>query len=75
MITATGDRVLRAYNKAAKIATRCEDKILTKVTVSAGFIIPAGQPRGPKEGWQVFVTLHRYSDQKLKDEPLSGGLL
>lgn len=75
MLTATGDRVLRAYNRAAKSATHPDNGAVTRISMSAGFIIPAGQPKGPKEGWQVFVTLHRYSDQKLKDDPLSGGLL
>lgn len=71
MTIATGNAVLRAFNKCAK---RICDEGLTSTTTSAGFIIPAGQKRGHKSGWQVFVKMIRYSDAKLKRNRNSGGL-
>lgn len=71
-LEATGDRVLRAYAKAAK---RIQKDDCTKSSTSAGFIIPVGQPRGPKKGYQVFVTIVKYDEALLNDKPDSGGLL
>lgn len=71
MKTATGNSLLRAYNRSAK---RIKDADLTSAATSAGFIIPDGQKRGQREGFQVFVKLIRYSDKKLKKNFESGGL-
>jgi hypothetical protein len=72
-LTATGDRVLRAYNRVAKRIQ--EDEQLARSSTSAGFIIPDGQPKGPKTGYQVFVTIVRYDEGLLKSSPKTGGLL
>lgn len=71
-LAATGDRVLRAY---AKVAKRIQEDDCTKSSTSAGFIIPVDQPRGPKKGYQVFITLVKYDEALLKEKPESGGLL
>lgn len=71
MKTATGNNLLRAYNRAAK---RIKDDNLTSAATSAGFIIPAGQKRGQRKGWQIFVMLIAYSDAKLAKNRCSGGL-
>jgi len=68
--TATGNAVLRAYNRAAKVVA--SEKLLA-TRQSAGFIMPATMPNG--EGYQVFVQLVRFSEAKLKKTPISGGLL
>ena len=74
---ATGNSVLRAYNKAAK---KIQQRTMSggdvlESTEAAGLIFPPGQKRGHKEGYQVFVTVSRYSDALLKEQPDSGGLL
>lgn len=71
MKTATGNSVIRAYNRSAK---RIKDSSLTSAATSAGFIIPDGQKRGEREGWQVFVKVIRFSEKKLKRNFESGGL-
>jgi len=73
MKTATGNALLRAYSKAAKKLQR--DEALTACAVSAGIIIPNGQKRGSRNGFQVFVKVCRYSEQLLKKKPTTGGLL
>lgn len=73
MATATGDAVLRAYNRAAKKFDKDPDLVGTHE--SAGFIIPDGQKRGKRKGFQVFVRMVRYDEEKLKADPMSGGLL
>jgi hypothetical protein len=72
MTTATGNAVLRAYSKAVKKLDK--DPLLLANLASAGFIIPNGQKRGQRKGYQVFVWVTRYSDELLKKKPLSGGL-
>jgi hypothetical protein len=67
---ATGNRVLRAYSRSVK--TLAEDPRVSSSSQSAGFIFPAGAPKG--EGYQVFVTVERFSEARLKDKPESGGL-
>lgn len=62
-----------AYRKSAHALTR--DPKMTASMTSAGFTIPNGQKRGKKTGFQVFVKVARYSDELLKEKPLSGGLL
>lgn len=67
--TATGNAVLRAYNKATKIVIK---ERLLATSQSGGFIMPKGWPKG--EGYQVFVRIVRFSEGHLKAEPLTGGL-
>lgn len=68
MKTATGNSVLRAYNKAVK---KMQGENLLASAQSAGFIIPDGQ----KDGYQVFVKVYKFSRALLKRKPLTGGLL
>lgn len=72
-LTATGDRVLRAYNKAVRTMER--DLKMLATEHSAGFIIPDGQQKVPKMGFQVFVRVARYDESVLKSHPMTGGLL
>lgn len=71
MKTATGNSVIKAYSRAVKNA---EKDGLTSSATCAGFIIPNGQKRGQKSGYQVFVKVIRYSDALLKKKPMTGGL-
>lgn len=73
MKTATGNALLRAYSKAAKNLQ--QDGMMAATTVSAGFIIPDGQKRGEREGYQVFVRVIRWSQAMKRLKPESGGLL
>jgi hypothetical protein len=70
---ATGNKVLRAYNQAIKKLTA--DDALWATEVSAGFIIPPGQKRGHRKGYQVFLKVCRYDDELVATKPLTGGLL
>lgn len=72
MKTATGNALLRAYSKAAKNLT--SDEAMSASAVSAGFIIPNGQKRGKRKGFQVFVKVCRYNEELLEKKPMSGGL-
>lgn len=67
---ATGNRVLRAYNKAVRNVVQ---ENLLACSIDAGFIMPAKWAKG--EGYQVFVRVVRFSEQHLKDDPMTGGLL
>jgi hypothetical protein len=69
--TATGDALLRAYNRAVKKLIKNQD--ITSTVQSAGFIMPKGAPKG--EGYQVFVGVTQFSEEVLKEHPLSGGLI
>ena len=73
MKTATGNAVIRAFSKAAKNINK--EATMTSSSASAGFIIPNGQKRGQRRGYQVFVKIIRYSDELLKKKPMTGGLL
>lgn len=73
MKTATGNALLRAYSKAVKNLQR--DGKITASATSAGFIIPDGQKRGKRIGFQVFVNVCRFSDDLLRRKPYTGGLL
>lgn len=65
---ATGDAVLRAYGKAVKGVL---DGGCTASSQSAGFVDgPDGKVR-----LQVFVEVCAYSEDLLKKQPLTGGLL
>ena len=70
---ATGNQVLKAYSAAVKRFE--QDPDIVAAEVSAGFIIPKGQKKGTRSGFQVFVKVYRYSEEVLADHPLSGGLL
>jgi hypothetical protein len=72
MKTATGNGLLRAYSRAAK--NLIKDPGMAASAVSAGFIIPNGQKRGKKTGFQVFVKVCQFSEQRLKEKPKTGGL-
>jgi hypothetical protein len=73
MKTATGSALLRAYSKAVKNLQRDEEMLAS--ATSAGFIIPNGQKRGHRAGFQVFVKVCRYGEELLKRKPITGGLL
>ena len=72
---ATGNAILRAYNKAAKTAAWPDKDDVSTIasSVSAGFIMPKGAPKGV--GFQVFVKVARFSETLLQECPESGGLL
>ncbi len=70
---ATKESVNRAFAKSLKRIMK--DDALVSTQTDAGFVIPKGQKRGEKEGYQVFVRVIRYSDNLLKLKPLTGGLL
>ena len=72
MKEATGNAVLRAYNRAAK---RMADSSVTEAHESAGFIIPDGQKKGERTGFQMFVEVARWSEKLMKERPETGGLL
>jgi hypothetical protein len=68
---ATLQGALAKANKTMKADAACGS-----ASVDAGFIIPAGQPRGvPKKGFQVFVKVCRYDEALLASDPDSGGLV
>ncbi len=67
-----GFGLLRAYQKAARRLKRDSD--MTAATVSAGMLIPKGQKRGKRKGYQIFVKVCRYSDELLKRKLETGGL-
>ena len=64
---------MAAYSKAVRKLER--DATLRASATSAGFIIPNGQKRGQRKGYQVFVKVCRFSEELLKSKPLTGGLL
>lgn len=71
---ATGDSLLRAYNRTAK--RFADDPCMVSCMVDAGFIITPRDKRGePAKGFQVFVKMCRYDEALLRSEPTSGGLL
>ena len=71
-----GELPAGAITKAAQRALGRikSDPKMTSSASSAGFIIPAGQKAGRLKGYQVFVKVCRYSDEKLKEDKMSGGL-
>jgi len=73
MKTATGNNLLKAYSKSVKRLEK--DAALTATATDAGFIIPDGQKRGQRTGFQVFVKVHRYDEALLKKKPATGGLI
>jgi hypothetical protein len=62
----------KALNRALKNVKK--DLSATSSSSSAGFLFSDGQKRGHRKGYQVFVTVSKYSDELRKNEPLSGGL-
>jgi hypothetical protein len=73
MKEATGNAVLRAYNRAVKEIQ--SKSCISGSHTSAGFIIPVGQKRGERKGIQVFVEVARWSEKLMKERPETGGLL
>jgi hypothetical protein len=71
--TATGNSLLRAYAKAAKVFTT--DHAVCSTEQDAGFIIVPKSLGEPATGFQVFVKICRYDEALLRRDPLSGGLL
>ena len=69
---ATGNAVLRAYNRAAR---RIQEDGIWVASTSAGFIIPKRKRGEPKRGWQVFVSIEAWSQAALEEVPESGGLV
>jgi hypothetical protein len=68
--TATGNAVLRAYNRAAKTIN---DEAVMSTAHSAGHIVLPNMPKG--ENYQVFVKIIRYSESFKDSYPVTGGLL
>lgn len=73
MNNASSSSVSLAFDKC--IENLEGDPAMVATTVSAGFVIPGKQKKGEQCGWQVFVKMVPYSDEMLRIEPLSGGLL
>lgn len=69
---ATGNSLLRAYSRAVRVIKQEGDGLLA-TSQDAGFIMPNGNPKG--EGYQVFVRVVRFSEDKLLRDISSGGLL
>lgn len=70
---ATGDAVIRAYNRAS-LNMSADDGLLS-TSVSAGYIVGPRDSDGDRTGYQVFVKVCRYSEALLKSQPETGGLL
>jgi hypothetical protein len=70
MQVATGSAVINAMEDAVKILRNAKDGQVAHAT-SAGFIVESGGERK----FQVFVEVCEYSDDLLKSEPDSGGLM
>lgn len=69
----TENSLSRAFKRAFNNLNN--DDRMTASASSAGFIIPDGQKRGKRTGFQVFVKVCRYSEELLKSNPETGGLL
>ena len=68
----TKESLMKATTRA--LARLTKDPRLTSCTSSAGFAFGADEPKGHREGLQVFVNVCWYSDGLLKRKPLTGGL-
>ena len=73
MKTVNLDTIRIAWTKA--IRKLCKDPQLLAAELDAGFIIPTGQKRGRRRGYQVFVRVCRWSEEMLRDQHITGGLL
>ena len=71
------NELMRAYARAIKAVARDG---LVRTAKSAGFIADPNDDeswtakKGKRKGYQVFVLLVKYSDERLKKKPFSGGL-
>lgn len=71
------NELMRAYARGVK---RVKQDNLLRTAQSAGFIADPNDPdswtakKGKRKGYQVFVLLVQYSEERLKKKPLSGGL-
>jgi len=72
MKTVTDSSLAGALNRAISRVQRSKEILSTEV--DAGMIVNRGKP-GHRVGLQVFVRVCRYSDEMLKAEPMTGGLL
>lgn len=70
---ASGDSIIKAFEKCQKVLRSSNDGQIGHGT-SAGFW-KAPQPNGTVKTFQVFVEVQEYSDELLKAEPDTGGLL
>jgi hypothetical protein len=62
------------FNAMAECFKRLEnDSAITAAAHSAGFSFPEKDGEAPK--YQVFVKVCKYSEARLKENPISGGLL
>ena len=67
----------RAYARALRTV---KTETVNRTAVSAGFVPDPAHPerwtakKGKRRGYQVFVVLVKYSDERLAKNPLSGGL-
>lgn len=73
MKTPTTHSIKRAYSAAVKKVQA--DKLILESCCSAGFIIPDGQPKKRRKGFQVFIKVCRFDEEWLALSPQSGGLL
>ena len=67
----TADNLVRAYNSSLRRVGK--GRVISAAT-SAGSAIPIGQKRGKRRGWQVFVKLVEWSEERQALKPKSGGL-
>lgn len=68
---------IRTIHEACNLAAEAiqKDSCMLSSARSAGFIIPRGQKRGKRRGYQVFVRVVRFDEALLKSKPSTGGLL
>lgn len=64
---------MSAYNRCVKRMQLASG--LVSCSSSAGFIIPNGQKKGKRNGYQVFVKVCKFSEELLAKDPNSGGLV
>lgn len=69
----TTHSIKRAYSAAVKKVQSHET--IQESCYSAGFIIPDGQPKKSRKGFQVFIKVCRFDEKLLESHPLTGGLL
>jgi hypothetical protein len=69
----TANSVRRAYSKALKGIE--QDGSLNSLCVSAGRIIPSGQRKGGRYGYEIFVTACRWSEELADEMPDTRGLI
>ncbi len=73
MKKASGKTVCDALERALK-GFKGDPNVIA-VARDAGFLIPKGQPRGKRQGYQIFIKVIRFDEALLKKDKLTGGLL